>query len=67
MDWILGETVAERLFCEKDLFSDNFTDPMYYKCKNDVVFRKCFEWVIYAQCDMSDVEENEATVFLMVA
>ncbi len=39
---------------------------MYYICEEDIVFQRCYGWVIYVQCDVPGVEENEMTIFLVV-
>ncbi len=37
---------------------------MYYIREEDIVFRRRYRWVIYAQCDVPGVEEDEVTIFL---
>ncbi len=37
---------------------------MYCIHEEDIVFERHYGWVIYAQCDVSGVEEDEVTVFL---
>ncbi len=39
---------------------------MYYIRDEDIVFRRHYGWVIYAQCDVPGVEEDEVTIFLAV-
>ncbi len=39
---------------------------MYYIHEEDIVFCRCYGWVIYAWCDVSGIEENEVTIFLAV-
>ncbi len=41
------------------------TDHMYYIWEEDIVFRRHYCWVIYAQFDVPDVEEDKVTVFLV--
>ncbi len=43
-------------------------DPghMCYICEEDIVFQRCYGWVIYAQCDIPSVQEDEVTIFLDV-
>ncbi len=56
----------------KVLFSNNYkdiqfvlpdTDHMYYIGEGDIVFRRCYGWVIYGQCDVPGIEEDEVTIF----
>ena len=42
------------------------TGHMYYIREEDVVYRRRYGWVIYAQCDVPGVEEDEVTIFLAV-
>ncbi len=39
---------------------------MYYIHEEDIVFCRCYGWVIYAWCDVPGIEENEVTIFLAV-
>ena len=57
------------MFCNKykDLrFVLPDTRHMYYIREEDIVFRRCYRWVIYVQCDVPGVEEDEVTIFLAV-
>ncbi len=40
------------------------TGHMYYIHEEDIVFRRRYQWVIYAKCDVTGVEEDEVTNFL---
>ncbi len=42
------------------------TGHMYYIQEEHVVYRKRYGWVIYAQCNVPGVEEDEVTIFLAV-
>ncbi len=42
------------------------TGHMYYICEEDIVFWRHYGWVIYAQCYVPGVEEDEVTIFLVV-
>lgn len=57
---------------KKVLFSNKYKDlcfvlpntgHRYYICEEDIVYRRCLVWVIYAQCDVPGVEEDEVTIF----
>ncbi len=39
---------------------------MYYIREEDIVFRRHYGWVIYAQGDVPGVEEDKVTIFLAV-
>ncbi len=39
---------------------------MYHIREEDIVFRRCYGWVIYAQCDVPGVEKDEVMIFLTV-
>ncbi len=39
---------------------------MYYIREKDIVFQRCYGWVICVQCDVPGVEEDEVTIFLAV-
>ncbi len=39
---------------------------MYYIWEEDVVYRRRYGWVMYAQCNVPGVEEDEVTLFLAV-
>ncbi len=40
------------------------TGHMYYIRDEDIVFQRHYGWVIYAQCDVPGVKEDEVTIFL---
>ncbi len=42
------------------------TGHMYYIREEDVVYRRRYGWVIYAQCNVPGVQEDEVTIFLAV-
>ncbi len=42
------------------------TGHMYFTCEEEIVFRRHYGWIIYKQCDVPGVEEDEVTVFLAV-
>ncbi len=42
------------------------TGLMYYICEEDIVFRRRSGWVVYAQCDVSGVEEDEVTILSLL-
>ncbi len=42
------------------------TDHMYFIHEEDIVFRRHYGWVIFAQCNMTGFEEDEVTIFLAV-
>ncbi len=43
------------------------TGHMYYISEKDIVFQRHYWCVIYVQCDVPGVEEDEVTIFLAVA
>ncbi len=67
--WKADRAVNRVLFCNKfkDLcFVLPDTGHMYYIHEEDIVFPRHYRWVIYAQCDVPGVEEDEVTIFLAV-
>ncbi len=51
----------------KDLcFVSPDTGHMYNVLEEDIVFMRCYGWVIYAQCDVLGNEEDEVTIFLAI-
>ncbi len=42
------------------------TGHMYYIQKDNAVYRIRYSWIIYVQCDVPGVEEDEVTIFLAV-
>ncbi len=67
--WKTDRAVNQVLFSNKykDLrFVLPDTGHMYYISEEDIVFQRCYGWVIYAQCDMPGVEEDEVTICLVV-
>ncbi len=61
--WKTDSAVNRVLFCNKykDLPLD--TGHMYYIHEEDIISRRCYGWVIYAQCAVPGVE---VTIFLAV-
>ncbi len=67
--WKVDVAVNKVLFANKykDMhFILPDTGHMYYIREEDVVYRRRYGWVIYAQCNVPGVEEDEVTVFLAV-
>ena len=67
--WKVDGAVNKVLFANKykDMhFVLPDTGHMYYIWEEDVVYRRRYGWVIYAQCNVPGVEEDEVTIFLAV-
>ncbi len=64
--WKVDGAVNKALFANKykDMrFVLPDTRHMYYIQEEDVVYRRRYGWVIFAQCDVPGVEEDAVTIF----
>ncbi len=76
LQFCVGEIKVEsRLRCQKVLFANKYKDMffvlsdtghMYYYKEENVVYQRRYSWVIYAQCGVPGVEEDEVTIFLVI-